>query len=83
MQPPNQHCDNCRFFKPSDGGYGGHCRRLPPQFWTEQLIETLPEVLDRATLRLTSGWFQPFVSTTEWCGEWLRSRHTTTKESPK
>lgn len=54
-------CGSCKFFRPLEATSGGRCHRFPPQFLMEQL--------DPESTRFTSGWYQPYVTAMDSCGE--------------
>lgn len=55
-------CATCRFFF-RQNEWGGRCRRYPHQYVTEQDFDRLPLVV------LISGWYQPWVTPDDTCGE--------------
>lgn len=56
------HCETCKFFE-TRGEYGGYCRRFPPQSFFEISRNAYGDE------QYQSGWYQPWVTPKEWCGE--------------
>lgn len=56
--PPNQSCENCRYWTPNDGGI---CRRSPPSV---NVTGTYDGVHERGIY-----WFTKTLRN-DWCGEW-------------